>query len=122
MSEINYVSMSYLPGVDVQNTDNALSFAWENINNDFFKQIKKKVEDAKILIIIGYSFPYFNREIDRQIIGEMTQLEKVYIQDPNANEVKESFEAVLSEFQSINIKLKYVLKEGVKQFIIPNEM
>jgi len=36
------------------------------------------------LVIIGYSFPFFNREIDREIMGEINfeKLKKIYFQDP----------------------------------------
>lgn len=122
MSEINYVGTAYFDSSESQNTENALSFAWENINNSFIEEIKKQVKEARILVIIGYSFPYFNRGIDKQIIGEMTQLKKVYIQDPNASEVKEIFEATLSKSQTYTLEIEYILKKGVKQFVIPNEM
>jgi hypothetical protein len=122
MSKINHVITSYLRGAGASNVENALSFGWEKMNEIFKNQIISKVEDAEILVIIGYSFPYFNREVDRFIIQNMNSLNKIYIQDPNHIEVKESLEAVLSEQQLSNQMMKYVHKAGVKQFVIPNEM
>jgi hypothetical protein len=55
----------------------------------------------------------------------MANIKKVYIQDPFAEEVKESFEAVLSEEQLGKVEngqIKIVLKKNTKQFVIPNEM
>jgi hypothetical protein len=46
-----------------------------NINKAF--EIAKKTD---ILVIIGYSFPFFNREIDRQIMNS-NSIRKVYVQD-----------------------------------------
>lgn len=123
MSEVSYVHMMQLRGA--HNVKNALSFAWEGTNPNFYKEIKEKVTDAEVLVIIGYSFPFFNREVDREIIRNMSNIKKVYIQDPFAEEVKESFEAVLSEEQLGKVEngqIKIVLKKNTKQFVIPNEM
>ena len=78
-----------------------------------------------MLVVIGYSFPYFNREVDRTIVQNMKNLEKVYIQDPYCEDVKESFEAVLSVEQLGKVEngqIKIVPKKNTKQFVIPNEM
>ena len=123
MSEISYVYSVQLFGGD--NVRNALSFAWEGSNPNFYKEINEKIIDAEVLVIIGYSFPFFNREVDRNIIRNMTNLKKVYIQDPFCEDVKESFEAVLSEEQLEKVEnkeIKIVLKKNTKQFVIPNEM
>jgi len=103
------------------NVKSALSFAWENASPEFWNGIKEKSEDTEILVIIGYSFPYFNREVDRRIIRNMANLKKVYIQDPDCKGVKESFEAVLSTEQ-LKSDIEFVFKTGTKQFVIPNEM
>ena len=55
----------------------------------------------------------------------MTNLKKVYIQDPFCEDVKENFEAVLSEEQLGKVEnglIKIALKKNTKQFVIPNEM
>lgn len=122
-NEISYVHWAQLKGAE--NVKNALSFAWEGTNPNFYKEINEKVIDAEVLVIIGYSFPFFNREVDRQIIRNMTNLKKVYIQDPYCEDVKESFEAVLSveQLEKVeNRQIKIVLKKNTKQFVIPNEM
>jgi hypothetical protein len=125
MSEINYVSMTHINYSGAENVRNALSFAWEGYDNEFEKKYLSKVIDTEILVIIGYSFPYFNREVDRKIIRNMTNLKKVYIQDPFSEDVKENFEAVLSveQLEKVeNNQIKIVLKKNTKQFVIPNEM
>lgn len=122
MSELSYICRLYSNSPQSENVRNALSFAWESSDYDFKNLIQSKVQDAEVLVIIGYSFPYFNREIDRHIVRNMTNLKKVYIQDPNSHDVKEAFEATLSESQLADNTIKYVLKSGVSQFLIPNEM
>lgn len=97
---------------------NTLSYAWER-NNSFVNQVAERVKDTTSLVVIGYSFPYVNREIDRTIIQNMEHLERVYIQDPFANEIKESVEAVLSDKMS---QVDIITKTNTKQFFIPNEL
>lgn len=98
--------------------ENTLSYAWER-NNDFVAKVAERVKNTSSLVVIGYSFPYVNREIDRTIIQNMHLLERIYIQDPYANEIKESVEAILSDkVRKVNI----ITKTNTKQFFIPNEL
>lgn len=73
-----------------QNHD-LITFAWES--GDIASRIlRKRMEIAKsivqgtdILVIIGYSFPFFNRAVDKQIfdaIKEKNRLKKIVYQDP----------------------------------------
>lgn len=125
MSEISYVTTAYIDTLNSKNVRNALSFAWEGCDTEFEKLYISKAIDAEILVIIGYSFPFFNREVDREIIRNMVNLKKVYIQDPFCEYVKDSFEAVLSEEQLEKVvsgQIKIVFKKSCSQFLIPNEM
>lgn len=122
MSEINYVINTYINSSGIHN---ALSFAWEGADPGFYKNIEAKVNNTEILVVIGYSFPYYNRDVDRRIIRNMPNLKKVYIQDPHCEDVKESFEATFSVEQLENFEngqMKIVLKKNTQQFLIPNEM
>lgn len=96
------------------------SFAWEEnkSNSSFFEQIQNEISDANILVIIGYSFPFFNRDIDRALINNMTQLEKVYFQSPEAENIVQRFEAVRADMS----RIEKVLINDVKQFWLPNEL
>jgi hypothetical protein len=107
-----------------KNASTDLSFAWED-NNPFLTSVKEKIQDAEVVVVIGYSYPYFNREVDRVIIQSMADLKKIYIQDPVAKEIKESFEATLSSDQLTKQNdgaLTYVLRQNLSQFVIPNEL
>lgn len=66
------------------------TFAWEenSIANETRKIAKEILSKTNILVIIGYSFPSFNRVIDRQLFENIDSLEKVYYQAP-ANEINE---------------------------------
>lgn len=102
----------------------ALSFAWENERMSGGKRMniteitKRDVSDTDILVIIGYSFPFFNREIDREIIGGM-DLKKVYIQDINAPAILDRFMTIRQDLPRENIILK---QDDMEQFFIPHEL
>jgi hypothetical protein len=59
-----------------------INFAWETTTAIFSRNIKQIVQDSTILIVIGYSFPFFNREADQEILNLMTSLKKVFVQVP----------------------------------------
>ena len=67
---------------------NSIKYAWE-IDSFTKENAKKIMSETHILIIIGYSFPAFNRKIDSELIKEFEKNEgykKVYYQDPNGNQ------------------------------------
>lgn len=74
-----------------------ISFAWEDSFNDTKhtfneKRLSKALDiaiDTEILVVIGYSFPFFNRKIDDELIKAMkNKLKKIYYQDPNLNGIQ----------------------------------
>lgn len=71
----------------IENNFNLLTFAWESQKHQRFSQSlelsKEIIKGSEVLVIIGYSFPFFNREIDKEIIGTLIQtgLKKIYYQD-----------------------------------------
>lgn len=77
----------------------AMHFAWENdpIPQKVRALAKQAVKNTQILVVIGYSFPTFNREIDRDILSAMTNLEKVYIQIP-----QDGIDEVVQKFNDLN--------------------
>jgi hypothetical protein len=97
-----------------------LSFAWEDSPNalKMRETIKATVADTEQMVVVGYSFPFFNRETDREIIGYMDKLKKIYVQDMNADEVEQSLLAVLPEDKKIEIKKEY----KCSQFCLPKEL
>ena len=75
----------------VEGTGNLITFAWERdtksaeILSNTIEVAKVIAKDTDILVIIGYSFPFFNREIDKQILTTLTasgKLKKIFYQDP----------------------------------------
>ena len=81
-----------------------------------------KISDARILVIIGYTFPFFNREIDREIFSNMPNLEKIYVQDPNADKVKVSLKSILPVDKfSVLVKDENLIFD-ITNFFLPPEL
>ncbi len=95
-----------------------LSFAWEENSNQFINSVANCVKNTDILIVIGYSFPFFNRKVDKQILKSMPKLSRIYIQDPNSEAITERIESLLP--QTVNNINKYQIKM-IDQFYIPFE-
>lgn len=100
-----------------------LSFAWDNEKNNNFDVVSNCVNDAEALVVIGYSFPFFNISIDRDIFRNMKCLKHIYLQDPNAEKIKERlrpYTAVLDH--NIANKIKTEIITDCSQFCIPDEL
>lgn len=102
-----------------------LSFAWEDdlkINTkciDISEAVVRDVSETDTLVVIGYSFPFFNRNIDREIIGGMKKLSKVYFQDPKAKSIKERFKSISPDIDTNN---QILIEDNVEQFFLPNDL
>jgi len=97
-----------------------LSFAWEYDYSDeeYLKTILPYLNDCEIVVVIGYSFPFFNRTVDRALFVMMPKLRKVYIQDPFATDISERFSAIRPDFD----RSKIVPITNLKQFYLPSEL
>jgi len=95
-----------------------IQFAWEQDREQFESSMTPAIKDTTILIDIGYSFPFFDREIDRILLNCMSNLKKIYIQvkKPDHDEIKDRLQSILSPLP----KVEYVFDE--KRFKIPYEL
>ena len=102
---------------------NSISFAFEK--NNFSKQAlyhsKMIAADTTHLVVIGYSFPDFNREIDRLILNKMEKLEYICIQNKEANKllnkIADISENIKNKISKMN--LKTYLEEDLEEFHLP---
>lgn len=109
---------------------NHFNFAWES-DKDYkqkYKGYSTNIDQAKIiaqetdiLVIIGYSFPVFNREIDSLLMNQMTNVQKVYVQDVYPEKIKSTIENAFQSFQVPFSKL-FQLESNINQFVIPYEL
>lgn len=116
----HYINLVLL---DDTNVKPLLSFAWEDdidSETSIMAHALNRTKDTDILVVIGYSFPYFNREIDGKIIDNMSRLRKVYIQDPNCEGIAQRFDTIYSK--EIHPKLEIKQYSETSQFLFPNEL
>lgn len=100
-----------------------LLFAWEKEKFDEMSgMLYKNISDAEILVIIGYTFPFFNREVDREIFSNMPNLEKIYVQDPNADKVKISLKSILPTDKFTSLLHDENLIYETSNFFLPPEL
>lgn len=105
---------------NIQSLSDYLSFAWERYqNNNLFSLITPILQKTNVLVIIGYSFPFFNRETDKQIFDVLksnSEFHKIYYQDPflDGQFLKNQF--ALGE----NIEIKHI--KETKNYYVPMEL
>jgi hypothetical protein len=103
--------------------DSFLNFAWEKneIREKILSAAKKIIMNTDMLVVIGYSFPFYNRKIDKEIIKNMPLLKKIYIQTPSPanDDVVTRFKALIGEDEALTKKIISVT--SVDEFYIPHE-
>lgn len=104
------------------NLQSDLSFAWDkNVSKFFYDTLAKEVENAMTLVVIGYTFPYFNRETDRKLFSMMKELRNIIIQDPNAEAIVQSVQVFFPDYNTRN-GINIQPEKHVESFIIPREL
>jgi hypothetical protein len=98
--------------------ESEISFAWEDRTNTILKNTGlTKLSNVSDVIVIGYSFPYFNREIDKLIFEKLSPtLRRIYLQYPSG--VHASIEERLKVF--IDSKVERIKIDGTDLFYIPD--
>lgn len=99
-----------------------INYAWDN-NSSKLEEAKRIFQETDILVIIGYSFPTFNREIDATLLRGANKFEKVVYQDPNANEESLSmFDLQILKPSGFSLeRIKPIFLKDKDQFYIPPE-
>lgn len=103
-----------------------LSYAWEHypgLEDAFYEDIRPKLAQTQTLVVIGYSFPYVNRSLDRKLFQFMPLLREIYIQDKNFLDVEERVKAIANSVCVSPITHENVHgTDNCNQFLIPNEL
>jgi len=103
-----------------ESIQNGIRFSWEDnlLSKNAINLAKNKIANSRILVIIGYSFPYFNRDVDRRIFSDVnTNHLKVYIQGPPNDS-----SSILKRFEGICPRVAVESFTEIDQFLIPNEL
>lgn len=96
-----------------------INFAWYS-DSSVIDKISELYKETEILTVIGYSFPFFNREVDRKIIRGMSDLKKIYIQDCSPENIKSRFLSILPDWQKKGVEIISV--NDVSEFFLPPEL
>lgn len=116
----DYFNNIYLSNPDEKYIPSIL-YSWERgiiseSARHFAKQIMNKTD---YLIIIGYSFPTFNRSVDRDLLNSLKPLKNIYVQSP-----EETIEAVEQRLYALigqSPQNKIIPITEVDEFFIPYE-
>jgi hypothetical protein len=103
----------------IHGTSTNIDFAWYK-DSDLLAKISDTYSETKILVVIGYSFPFFNRNVDRQIIRAMVNLKKIYIQDMHPENIKSRFLSILPDWQENDIEI--IAVNDITEFFLPPEL
>jgi len=105
---------------------NFFRFSWEkyNVNRYIENDLSQETQniaaeifsDTQILVIIGYSFPVFNRKVDLKLFESLPNRTIVYIQDTNTK-AKRNIEDIFPFLQEREIEVIYI--DDTNQFHIP---
>ena len=120
-SIMEYIMTMYAipsPPAPELNQSTSIKFAWENEPTEraVTNSAIDNTYDTNVLVVIGYSFPFFNRSVDQNIIRKM-DLSEVYIQAPEPyihNDIA-SFKAIRNDINPVPIKM-------TTQFFLPPEL
>jgi|SRR6187402_223846 len=96
-----------------------INFAWYR-DRELLGKIVETYNETEVLVVIGYSFPFFNRDVDREIIRSMSKLRKIYIQDCNPENIKSRFLSILPDWEKNNVQIIPV--NDVTEFFLPPEL
>lgn len=114
----NTLSASANPSINPR-VVNGINYGWEEsqVANESREIAARIAAETEYLVIIGYSFPPFNRHIDAGILSKMDNLKKVYIQDlPNYIErIEDRFNALCGR------KVRIIKDTNLNEFLIPDE-
>ncbi len=113
------------------------NFSWESDKEFHGKYIGygnnldaaiKIASATEILVVIGYSFPEFNRKVDKILLESMENLRKVYIQDLDPGKIHftllKNFPVFKRPVFIGNSEIEFQLegKDSLRQFLIPSEI
>ncbi len=103
-----------------------IKFAWEN--SGILKRASTVTTGTEILVVIGYSFPFFNQDIDKALLKQMEHsLKKIYLQTKGDVGGHERLLNLLHDVQYPDGTVRNRWEEhvemidGTDYFYIPNE-
>ncbi|RZL60269.1 MAG: hypothetical protein EOO93_14750 [Pedobacter sp.] len=110
-SILNLISKYVVAREDSNDHECELKFAWERQHlSNLIKHATPMLEKIKVLVVIGYSFPFFNREVDEKMFDQFRGLDKIIIQDKYPENIKEVMVEMFSNNFHSNNEPNIILK------------
>lgn len=97
--------------------ESTLSYSWDDMGNDLVEAVKERVRDTEELVVVGYSYPKFNKDIDKQILEAIPQLKHIVIQDRTENACQEIEKHIRTLIDSPYISYEH--DTNVSRFHVP---
>lgn len=99
-----------------------LDYAWDIEDNleTYLDNAKPPLTDVEKLIVIGYSFPAYNKRVDIGLLRRMPKLRRVTIQVRNKHRGEQLRNRLEEEYSSLSGKV--ITFEGCDQFLLPEEI
>lgn len=104
------------------NKEKLIKFAWEGTDEEL-QYILPILIHTKVLVIIGYSFPFFNRDTDIKLFKALSGIEKIYYQvlNPSKSFLHNRFKKVCPLLNNQEYeKFIEIIEPG--QFYLPEEL
>jgi hypothetical protein len=97
------------------------NFSWDNDLKTIRELASKNIAAATTLIIIGYSFPFFNRNVDKQILEKAVGVGRIYLQvaEEDFSDIKSRILSIAPQFGRGDV-IQHVA--GLHQFYIPHNL
>jgi len=113
-----------------------IQFAWEDPHgklfnrhksdqNSFVDFVKDSIKETEVIVVVGYSFPFFNRKIDQEIFKNLQndRIQKVYIQDVYPDNIVMKFKATAPHISDEKINVIRVNPDNEnEEFFLPYEL
>ena len=99
----------------------SIRFAWELENIiDVTSAAQQMIKFSKNIVVIGYTFPLYNRLVDFEyLFPDNVNQKRLFIQDPNAIELKEDF---IEFFSLEGIRHSITPKTSCNHFFVPKDI
>lgn len=99
-------------------TNLSFAFDYNKPSEILFRRANEIIGATDVLVIIGYTFPFFNREVDRKILDLLGPDTEIYIQDLDPEKIRQSFQAVCPGVKDSKIHSR----NEVDQFYLPPQL
>jgi hypothetical protein len=100
-----------------------IKFAWENPNMKMEKLIKSRISNSNNIVVIGYTFPLYNRIVDLQYLdATIFDYNKIVLQDPNAENLRTTFLEMFGFNDNIGKFSMLNTKKDCEYFYVPSNI